>query len=201
MKTRIAVDIDNVIFIHHDMTIDRLNEEFDCDLTRGDIKKYNYTESYLEKYPDLNQRKFQKFLDALMNDAEYLSQAAPSLPMLTALKVLAGMSADGSGVTVLTSRPESIKSETRLMLDKHGVAYSKIVHTKDKTMACRSNNIKYLIEDNPEHAEAVKMAGVSVFLIDYPYNRDIKATGENGVWRVENPIHIPELMRKDLGLS
>lgn len=201
MKTRIAVDIDNVIFIHHDMTIDNLNENFDCQMSSEEISSYSYADSYIEKCPDINRKKIQKHLDELMSDASYLLKAAPSLPMLTALKALAGLSADGSGVTVITSRPESIKSETRLMLDKHGVAYSKIVHTKDKAMACRANNIRYLIEDNPDHAEAVKTAGVSVFLIDYPYNRNVKATGENGVWRIENPIEIPSLIRKDLGLS
>jgi uncharacterized HAD superfamily protein len=201
MKTRIAVDIDNVIFIHHDMTIDRINEEFELNLNRWDVDEYNYVESYAKAYPDINKKKMQKFLDEIMTDPEYLYQAAPSLPMLSALRALAGLSADGTGVLILTSRPESIKSETRLMLDKHGIAYSKVIHTKDKAMACRSNNIRYLIEDNPEHAEAVKMVGVSVFLIDYPYNQGVKATGDNGVWRVINPINIPDLIRKDLGLS
>lgn len=201
MKTRIAVDVDNVIFIHHDLTIDVLNEEFGVDLHPDDVDEYDYAACYVRKFPDLDERKLRKRLAALMTDSEHLSKAAPSLPMLTALRELAGLSADGTGVTVLTARPEELKGATRLLLDQHGIAYAKLIHTKDKTMACRNNQIRYLIEDCPEHAEGVKTAGVSVFLIDYPYNRQVKATGDNGVWRITNPIQIPGLLRADLGLT
>lgn len=200
MKTRIAVDIDNVIFIHHDLTIDVLNEEFAVDLHPDEVDEYDYAACYLKKFPELDERKVRKRLAELMADPGHLGKAAPSLPMLAALRELAGLSADGTGVTVLTARPEELKSATRLALDQHGIAYAKLIHTKDKAMACRANQIRYLIEDCPDHAEGVKMAGVSVFLIDYPYNRHLKATGDNGVWRVTNPIAIPALLRQDLGL-
>lgn len=197
MKTKIAVDLDNVIAIHHDLTVDVLNSQFKMDLEPDDITDYDYASVYLAKNPDLNEKKVRAFCKKLFSDPDHLNSAAVSLPMIIALRELSGMSAEANGITIITARPADLKDATRRFIDRHGIAYQRIVHTEEKGLWCRQNTFRYLIEDAPHHIEAARASGIAVFVMDQPYNRSIEATGENGLWRVTTPPEIPDLIRKD----
>lgn len=197
MKTRIAVDVDNVICVHHHLTIDAINQKFSVDANPEEVDEYDYAAWYYKKWPKLGKAKLQSAVNELVTSSEHLSKAAPSLPMLIAMRELSGMSLDGNGVTIVTSRPMAMRDATKLFLDKHGIAYHKLVHTEEKGLYCRSNAVTYLVEDNPSHINAARAAGISVFIIDFPYNREIEATGTNGLWRIINAVDIPKLIRDD----
>lgn len=197
MKTRIGVDIDGVIAIHYAKTIDLLNRLFATDVAPQELDDYWFERYWATRYPQIAQEEVSSVLAEIFADPDYLASAAPSLPMLSALKRLSGMSLDPNGVTIVTARQADLAGSTKRWLDDLGVSYHAIAHTDDKVAYCRSTAIKYLVEDAPHHAEACAQAGIGVFLIDQPYNQAV-ATGRNGIWRVENPLTIPELIAEDL---
>lgn len=195
-KTKIGVDIDGVITTDFSMTIDMLNEHFGTNFHPNEINDYYFENFYESK--GFSKDEARSLLDEAFHNSEFLNKSAIILPMLTTLKKLSGMSSDPSGVTIITARPEVTKASTKQYIDNHGISYHSIVHTADKRSYCREHNIRYMIEDSPRHANECANIGVGVFLIDYPYNRDVKATGKNGIWRIEHPSEIPELIQKDL---
>lgn len=196
-KSRIGVDVDGVLAIHFDRTIDLLNERYNVYLSPADITDYRYEESYLSRFSDIDRDDIKQFVKGLWTNPEYFAESAPSLPMLKACRELSGMSLDPQGITVITARQDSLQESTKLWLDRYGIAYKQIVHTNNKAEYCRDNKFNYMVEDAPHQAEQIAAKGIGVFLIDYPYNQNVEATGLNGIWRIHNPVEIPPLIRID----
>lgn len=196
VKTKIGVDIDGVISTDFSMSIDMLNAHFGTSFHTNEVDDY-YFENFYERH-GFSKEEARSLLDEAFHSSEFLSKSAVILPMLTTLKRLSGMSSDPSGVTIITARPEVTKTATKQYIDDHGISYHSIVHTSDKRSYCREKGIRYMIEDSPRQAEECSSIGVGVLLIDYPYNRSVHATGKNGIWRIEHPSEIPQIIEKDI---
>jgi len=197
MKTKIGIDVDGVLAIHYDRTIDMLNERYNVYVNPRDLDTYHFEDYYSEHF-GLNKDEMTAYLTELWENPNYLPESAPSLPMIRACRELAGMSLDPQGPYIVTARVEKTRDMTKAWLDRYGIAYNSIIHTPDKASFVREKKIKYFIEDAPHQALEIASTGCGVFLIDYPYNRRVNATGLNGIWRVENPLEIPHLIRADL---
>lgn len=196
VKTTIGIDVDGVLAIHYDRTIDLLNERYNVAVDPKDLTTYYFEDYYGERF-NLDRDEIRDFLTKLWEDENYLPESAPSLPMIKVCRELAGMSLNPEGPIIITARSESTQNTTKQWLDRYGIAYSKIIHSSEKARHCRENRIKYFIEDAPHHAKEIAQTGCGVFLLDYPYNRNVEATGLNGIWRVQNPVQIPDLIKAD----
>ena len=88
--------------------------------------------------------------------------------------------ADGLGVVYLTGRPERCRQDTVQWLDAHGLPEAEVLMRPDadrrparlfkvdalRRLASRAD-VAYLVDDDPEVAEAVSAAGVPVRLADW----------------------------------
>lgn len=198
MKTRIGVDIDGVVAYHSEMTIDKINAHFGVNFLPRMNTTYSFEDGYLREFPAMDRAELHAFIVHLFDQTDHLSKAPPFLPMIGALRVLSGMSLDPGGVTFITARKPEKAAMTKTWIDRHGIAYHKIVHTTEKVTYCQRNGIKYMIEDAPQHAQECAQGGIGVFLLDWPFNQDVVATGVNGIWRVPNARDIPALIQADL---
>lgn len=196
MKTTISVDVDGVLAIDFCRSVDALNERFGTKIRPDEIDDYRM-ERVWERH-GCDHDAVAKHMHELWSDPEWLLGCSLMLPMVRTMRRLAGLSSDPQGPIILTAREPELREVTKRWLDEHGLPYAKIVHTHNKADWCRSNKVRYHIDDAPHHAVACQQAGIGVFLVDWPYNRSVAATGLNGVWRVENPIVIPELLWHDL---
>jgi uncharacterized HAD superfamily protein len=197
-KCNIAIDVDQVLAINFDRVVDALNEHFEVYLDPKLVDEYSLENCYTKHFPELNTKEIRAFLDNLWLDPDYFSKSAPLLPMLKIYPKLAGLSLDPQGPLIITSRPDGCKEMTKIWLDKHGISYKDIIHTDDKKSFCKKHKINYMIEDNPHQVREIASAGIGVFMLDYPYNRDIEAYGLNGIWRILNPMTIPAIIEQDL---
>lgn len=197
MKTRIAVDVDQVLAMTFDRVADRINAEFGTDVDPAHVADWDVASFWAERCGRPRIELEQAFERAFA-DPEFIRTAAVNLPMIPVMRRLAGWSSDPNGPIVITARPPELMDATRLWLQEYGLPFSKLVHTHDKAGYCRDHKIRYILEDSPHHALACHGIGVGVFLLDYPWNRHVEATGANGIWRIDNPIAIPELLWSDL---
>lgn len=197
MKTRIAVDVDQVLAMTFDRVVDAMNAEFGTDVSPAEVDDWNVADFWAKRCdfePDLIAEAF----DDIFHSEELLDTAAVNLPMVTVMRRLAGWSSDPNGPIVITARPPGLAQTTRLWLQEYGLPFSRLVHTPDKATYCREHKIRYILEDSPHQAVACHGVGVGVFLFDYPWNRHVEATGDNGIWRIHHPAAIPELLWSDL---
>lgn len=88
--------------------------------------------------------------------------------------------ADGLGVVYLTGRPERCRADTVRWLDAHGLPEAELLMRPEtdrrparlfkvaalRRLSCRVN-VAYLMDDDPEVADAVTAAGVPVRLADW----------------------------------
>ncbi len=115
------------------------------------------------------------------------------LPWMPTLARVRGMA---SGLHIVTERGGDLLDVTRIWLDSYGLPYDRIALRRDKAAYCREQKIRYLIDDDPEAALACHNAGIGVFLVDQPWNRNVPPLG--GIWRVHAPLDVPEMLERDL---
>lgn len=196
MKTKIAVDLDGVLAADLDRLVDAMNQRLGTALSPDQVDRYDVGEVWGRHGVDPGSAR--QVLEQLHGDPEWVADTPLMLPMVTVMRRLAGLTIEPDGPVVLTARPPHLREVTRQWLDSYGLPYSRVVHTTDKAAWCRAERVSYHLEDSPEQAIACQQAGVAVFLVDWPYNRQVEATGRNGIWRVVNPVVVPELIWQDL---
>jgi hypothetical protein len=192
MKPLLACDIDGVIAECMGPLLHTLRQRgFECDY--HEVTSYEWPLTFLEGKVEQPA----SYLANIWWDEAFLRNQPVILPMLRALTQLRGMV---NQLYMLTARDPlchpHVPAVTRLWLDEYGVPYDKVIFQPHKAEYCRTKGIKYIIEDSPATAEACHALGIGVFLIDHPYNRDVRARG--GLWRVHHPSEIPRLLEEDL---
>lgn len=200
MKTRVAVDVDQVLAMSFDRVVDLMNAEFETSISPVQVNTWDIAQ-FWTGFCNADRATVAEAFDDFFHDEEVLRTAAVCLPMVGVMRRLAGWSSDPNGPTVITSRPAHLNELTKQWLNQYGLPFNKVVHTHEKAEYCREHKIRYLIDDAPHHALSCHRVGVGVFLIDYPWNRDVEATGANGIWRITNPVQIPDLLWADLTAS
>ena len=195
MKPNIAVDIDGVLADSDGPLCGAINEDLDLKLDPKDWTHYWHLDEIMAEYV----KDPKEYVGSHFWKDGFLRGLPVYLSAIPAMKRIAGLAKEVHIVTMRnTERNPTCKEQTRLWLDHYGFVYDKIAYTAQKAMYCRQNNIKYIIEDSPEHARECASVGIGVFLVNKPYNQDVVATGKNGIWRVDLLTEIPRLLIEDL---
>jgi len=100
----------------------------------------------------------------------------------------------GYKIIVLSARP--YKEYKRMMVDtiewlhKHNILYDAVYWSEEKHVRILRDVpfLKFMVEDNPVIANEVASLGYKVFLINRPYNIDIKV--QNNIERINNLLEI-----------
>jgi len=197
---RIGIDIDGVLADNIPQTCDAINLRLGTSVCASDLVTYDWLNGFLQdKVEDPS-----ALLSEFWYDPEFLRNAPFMLPALTACRRMAGMLDEIHIVTARSAHTQdaAVMDATRAWLDRYGIPYSKIVHTRDKTAYCLEHKIAYLIEDAPATAVQAATNGLRVFLVDAPYNRDVvdgaTGTGRGRIFRVNHIGEVPDLLRKDM---
>lgn len=90
-------------------------------------------------------------------------------------EVLSELSKAGVEIHVMTKRSEDLRPVTEAWLDALQIPYDHL-HLQDpfdKTELCLRLGIQHLIDDEPDTIKAAYQAGIQVYSLAYPYNRQI----------------------------
>lgn len=188
MKPLLCCDLDSVLCEIHGPLLDKFNNDFGLTLGPEDHSEWNF-EPMLEAHcadP-------KAYITECLTDEDFFVDLPVMLPTLRMLKKVRG---HFRGLHIVTARRKVLEQVTRDWLDDNLVPYDRLVMTNNKAQYCRKEGAKYLIDDAPHQAEDCHSSGIGVFLIDMPYNRNVKERG--GLWRVHNPLEIVPIMEDDL---
>jgi uncharacterized HAD superfamily protein len=198
VKCHIAVDMDGVLAESEGPLIEKINQHLGLTIHPQQITHYYRLDELLAEElgsPELAH----EYIGRIFWSDGFLVNLPPYLATIRGMRELAGMA---SSVSIVTARnidrnPTAVQ-QTKLWLDRYGIVYDQLVFTNDKAMYCRSKAVRYIVEDAPHQVSACAAMGVGVFMIDKSYNRQIEATGANGIWRVTHLTDVPPLFKADL---
>lgn len=193
----LACDVDGVLCESDGPLCAAITRETGIPLHPDQVVCWDFYHHYLGQFLDDPDA----FLQAFWSDPVIARGLPFVLPALPAVRELRGLV---DRLVVLTARDptcEELRVATRLWLDRYGIDYDAIVHTRDKAAACADQAITYLVEDAPDHAEACAAIGIRVYLVDKPYNRAVvegSRSKKGFIRRVEQIGEVPPLVRADL---
>lgn len=164
----IAVDLDNVIADSDRVIRSIIHRISGVHLTQADIRCYDYHKVLAARGFELS--------EALRIEHEALetfhTQAAPDVTVVQgAQQGMSQLVSIGWHPVIVTSRPASSAEATRDWLRTKEISYKSILFTEDKAQT--GSRWTILVEDAPHHATAASEAGVSVVLVDYPWNQGV----------------------------
>jgi len=193
----IAFDIDDVLC---DLVGDFLifyNKKFDT------YFKYNNFYSYAwYDVLEHNKNDFKLVIDEYLDNGGYL-KLTPYNDMINLLKDL---SIDND-IYLITARPDIYDKDTKKWLDKFlGNSYKRLIYSNNnhsyknnnltKAEICKKLDIKFIVEDAIDYAINCVKLGIRVFLVDRPWNQDIKEYKD--LIRVKNADEIRSKIYKEL---
>lgn len=89
--------------------------------------------------------------------------------------VLKVFSKYGTEIYIVTARGYCSADITEKWLNREDVTYDYLYfNSGNKVDVCKWKNIKYMIEDNSDNALALANENIIVFLVDRPYNENVK---------------------------
>ena len=176
---RIYVDIDDVLARTIECLIDLLEVSHE---RRVEVEEVLYFD--LEKSFGLEQEEIGRLMDRAHSD-EVIESIAPIVGAAEVLKDWVGVRHE---VFLVTGRPPETNAASRRWLEQHGIAYTSLQHL-DKWNRPSWNlsglpalrfdeipalNFDFAVEDSLETAaRLVEEFGISVALMDRPWNRDL----------------------------
>lgn len=176
----IGIDIDNVIADSESKFRNKLNNSYGLALKRKDIKTFNFYEC-----TPITKEQEKKALDEFEAEGEY-----KKLRLIQFSKKCINILFKKNTIILITSRPERVKKDTEMWLQKRKIPYNKIVFSKNKSLYYK--NFDIVIEDKWENAFEIAKKGTEVILLDYPWNR--KSIELENIFRVKNWKEILELI-------
>lgn len=169
---RIGVDIDDVIV----ETLPAYIRAFETRFGRSVPLARAHWDPF-EFHPDIPSAERMAFFDELRGNRFMFTRPVhpDAPPAVRALK------AAGHTLIVVSGRPTSHLADTREMLEQMGIAdcFAHIIHRGGQTIpdykgrAAREQRLDVLVEDELPAARAVALAGVSVLLMDRPWNQGV----------------------------
>lgn len=175
---KIAIDIDDVLSTTSKHFIEHINNKYNINYKFHQMRDYNF--NWLE---NISPNEIFLFLEEKLEDYEIFENAKETIIQLKQEHEL----------FILTSRKEAVKARTIIWLNTHfgenlfnEIIFINSTQTQNncKGEVCVKNNFDILIEDAPHFAEKSSKMGIKVFLMDRPWNQNIK-NGAN-LQRVKN---------------
>jgi 5'(3')-deoxyribonucleotidase len=176
----VGYDVDNTLAECDGPLVAEINRRLGTDLSPGEIDYYT---GFLMDYVTPHVEDPAGFLADVWWGAGFLASLPPILPTIVSVHelVMHGV----QDIRIITARQIEdrpwVKTETEAWLRRH-VPFSELAFARDKAAYCRRERVSVLIEDAPQVALDCAKAGVRVYLIDRPYNRDTP-DGATGVGR------------------
>lgn len=172
--TKIGVDFDDVLFDFNAQYVDHHNRLYGTDMTRDRINNYMMEKVWNMPIEEIFPR-IEKFYNSDDHDA--------SAPVFGAKEALEKMS-QKYHVTVVTSRPDSMKERTMHWLERHFGGLIHDIHftnqfmgtgkKRSKSEVCNELGINLFIEDAPIYSLNIAKAGIPVLLLDTPWNQGVE---------------------------
>lgn len=170
-KQVIGVDLDNVLARTDDKVRELITVYFGVKSSQSQITRWNYHENL----------PISKEQEAFIFDEFHGHHLLEVQPVEGARREMFALSRSNQ-LWIVTQRPHYTELDTGLWLCRNEIPYDKLVFSINK--ADIADQLRVLIDDNPETAFAVARKGTQVFLFDYPWNRYV---GESeGITRIYN---------------
>jgi len=184
-KLDVGVDFDDVLMDFNGALCLFHNSRYGTTLSRSDIKSY-----FLEKTWGCSREEAVK----RVSDFYWSVEHDTALPVTRAVEVLQSLQ-ESVSFTIVTSRPESVSTQTLNWLNKYFSGLfeevrftSHFFHEEGlmtKGEVCREIGIKFFIDDAPFHIDDVASEVETALLFDTPWNQEHNSTFPN-VSRVQS---------------
>ena len=182
-KLGIGIDIDGTL-TDPSYFIPYLNEYFKKEIRTDVPHVYDYAELYGTSSEAI--RYYLSHVNAnLMFESHLVDHAKETVLDLS----------EKNDVYIITARPQELYDKTRRWLDLRGLGKIELLclGTPDKSPVAKELGVKYFLEDHPTASLTIADAGINVYLMDAPYNKD---TVHKNIERVYSWIEAREhLMR------
>jgi uncharacterized HAD superfamily protein len=159
-----GIDVDSVVADTLGEMLSRINNHFGMNLCAEDVTDY-YIDQWLKDLPDLAVlRDTWIWEDAFYNSLVPLPGAGEGVAALNAL----------GPCYFITARPQSLHAVTSAWLAQHGFpAGLPVICAEDKAAVAVDLGLTHFVEDSPTQASALSETGLTVYLMDYGWNRHI----------------------------
>lgn len=158
-------DLDEVVCDCSNTLLDIVNGYFGTEFVLNDLTDY-----YFYNILGITAQEFQPVIDIVWRPDCLLS-----LPVILGGRTLVNkIKHMGCAVYFITARDKKLRSVTQTWLDKNGVEYDNVFFTDSgkKSPIAKELGVKYFVEDNLKHAIDVASLGVTVFVPEYPWNKN-----------------------------
>ncbi len=169
MNTIVAVDLDNVIAKTDFKIRQIIGSISSVSLSQQDIQTWEYADALVAK--GIAPSSAQKIIGESLirfHDEECLEVE----PLEGAVENIFKLHDAGLEIIIVTSRPGNCEALTKRWLTKFSIPDSWLRMERNKAAVCTKWSL--LIDDAPHHATSVAEQGTSVYLFDYPWNRNIE---------------------------
>ena len=179
ISMRIGIDFDDVVADSISFIVRLHNERYGTSLTRESMTSWRFEEVWGTTLEEAIRRTNEFFAE------DQVTGVAPVAGSVEAIKKL---KEQGHELYILTGRSENDVEETERWIKHHFPDVFKGVHYgnfftlnknhvfRKKLDTCRELGIEVLIEDNDKTALECAAAGIKVFLITTPWNKNFKTT-------------------------
>ncbi|MHB1006802.1 MAG: 5' nucleotidase, NT5C type [Chloroflexota bacterium] len=166
---RFGIDVDSVLADTATAILGHLNGEFALNLCLDDVTEY-YVDKWLEDRPALAEARTR-----LLYDNAFYGR----LPALTGAVASVKALAERWPCYFITARPEEFQPVTVEWAVQLGFPADIPVNcTWYKTQLATELGLTHFVEDSPNQAARLADAGLTVFLLDYPWNRQVTGEGD-----------------------
>jgi len=179
---KIGIDLDDVLGDFVTPCLDFLNNKYDKNLNKSDIKTYRIYPFY-----NISREQFSKNLDEFYQTDE-LNNLAP----MHHARIVVPFIAVTNDLYLISARKEDRRTQTEEWLNKHYTGqFQDVILTsgEPKGDVCRDLGINLMIDDNRHHIESVYKNGTMAYIYNQPWNQHVKET-EFNIKRVYNWLDI-----------
>ncbi len=178
MKSKIlGVDIDGVVTDESEYEKGLWHYHF-CQFLGRNVERneniYNIYEAY-----DIDNDIINDFLGSIIPDIYHMLE-----PVKMASKVLDFLYKKGFTIKFITARSEEYKRQTQSWLMENGFPFDKLIHSEEKDIIAKEENVGVFIEDYADNAYKIAENRVEVILLDKKYNRHLEHN--DNIYRVKN---------------
>ena len=184
----IGVDIDEVLAEHLDTLNAFIAQHYDMHFTKEMYHSYHWWLVWgIDKAEAVA-------IDRAFKESKDFANIAPVAGSYQGLKTLTQL----AQVHIITSRPEFCQLQTEQWLKQHfgdlsySLHFSECFHKNTglpKHDYCKANNISIMIEDSKDISLSCAQQGITVFLMNKPWNQNVEHTN---IIRVNNWFQITQ---------
>ncbi len=165
---RFGIDVDAIVADTVSEIVRRLNGQFALALCLDDVLEY-YVDKWLRDRPDLAELRTR-----LLYEDEFYGCLPPLAGAVAGVRALAA----AAPAYFITARPQEFHAVTTAWLARRGFPPQiPVLCNGEKATLAAELGLTHFVEDAPGQAQRLAQAGLTVFLFDYPWNRQLAEGG------------------------